>query len=71
MKQIIIKKDNEVVILLDKDDIQEMVDEKANTSDVNQLLQLVNNIEETPILITYDDDSTESVTLLTKSDASN
>lgn len=71
MKQIIIKKDNEVVILLDKDDIQEMVDEKADTSDVNQLLQLVNNIEETPILITYDDDSTESVTLLTKSDASN
>lgn len=71
MKQIIIKKDNEVVILLDKEDIQEMVDEKANTSDVNQLLQLVNNIEETPILITYDDDSTESVTLLTKSDASN
>lgn len=71
MKQIIIKKDNEVVILLDKDDIQEMVNEKADTSDVNQLLQLVNNIEETPILITYDDDSTESVTLLTKSDASN
>lgn len=71
MKQIIIKKDNEVVILLDKEDIQEMVDEKANTSDVNQLLQLVNNIEETPILITYDDDSTESVTLLTKSDTSN
>lgn len=71
MKQIIIKKDNEVVILLDKDDIQEMVDEKADTSDVNQLLQLVNNIEETPILITYDDDSTESVTLLTKSDTSN
>ena len=71
MKQIIIKKDNEVVILLDKEDIQEMVDEKANTSDVNQLLELVNNIEETPILITYDDDSTESVTLLTKSDTSN
>lgn len=71
MKQIIIKKDNEVVILLDKEDIQEMVDEKADTSDVNQLLQLVNNIEETPILITYNDDSTESVTLLTKSDTSN
>lgn len=55
-KQLIIKKDDTQITLLDKEGVEEMVGGNTNTEPVQ-------------IEITYDDESTETLTLLTQSNS--
>lgn len=53
MKELIVKKDDNQITLIDKDDIQDRIDDavaNSNPDDVN-------------ILVTYDDDTTETLHL--------
>lgn len=53
MKELIVKKDNNQITLIDKDDIQDRIEEAIAN----------NNPGDLNILITYDDDTTETLHL--------
>lgn len=53
MKELIVKKDNNQITLIDKDDIQDRIDEAVAN----------NNPGNVNILVTYDDDTTETLHL--------
>lgn len=52
-KKLIIKKDNELLTLLDEKDIQNQIDESISSHDSDTI----------PLLVTYDDDTSETLLL--------
>ena len=52
-KKLIIKKDNELLTLLDEKDIQNQIDESISSHDSGTI----------PLLVTYDDDTSETLLL--------
>lgn len=53
MKELIIKKGNNQITLIDKEDIQNQIDESISSHDSGTI----------PLLVTYDDDTTETLYL--------